>query len=225
MIGALLVVPGLVLVREPDAEDEAKQNGRADRADHAQRIGAGIGNGNVFAVILEEIERLLRRAEARRVRDGAVVHAQHLRERHDIGEQEVEPDRDRDAQKHLQHGQKIENHAAALEGREKGRADLKADEEDKERQAEVAQEKQDGLVHGEAEMARRQRHEEHEGHAERHAENLETAEHGSQGNDQRVNEKDVRDRGGVRQQMGNPIHGGFEKVKKSRFRLSQLHAL
>lgn len=32
--------------------------------------------------ILEKIERFLCRAQTRRIRDGAVVHAQHLRERH-----------------------------------------------------------------------------------------------------------------------------------------------
>ena len=65
-----------------------------------------------------------------------------------------------------------------LKDEKKGRADLKADEEDEERQAEVAKKIKGGLVHGEAEMTRRQRHEEHEGHAEGHAADLETAENG-----------------------------------------------
>ena len=82
MIGALLVVPCLVLFGKLDAKDETQKNGRAACADHAQRIGAGIGNGNVFTGILEKIECLLCRAQTRRIRDGAVVHAQHLRERH-----------------------------------------------------------------------------------------------------------------------------------------------
>ena len=55
-------------------------------------------------------------------------------------------------------------------------------------------------------MARRKRHEEHEGHAEGHAADLETAENGPQGNDKGIDEKNVRDRGDVRQQMGDPIH-------------------
>ena len=71
-------LPVLVLFGEIDREDLAQKHGAEDRPDHAQRIGAGVGDRDVFAFVVQKVERLLRGAEARRIRDGPVVNAQHL---------------------------------------------------------------------------------------------------------------------------------------------------
>ena len=71
----LIRFPGLVLVGKVDAEDEADEDGRENDADDAQRIGAGVGDGNVLALVSHDGERLLRSAETRRIGDGTIVNA------------------------------------------------------------------------------------------------------------------------------------------------------
>ena len=68
-------LPGLVLIGKVDAKEHADENCRENDADDAQRISAGIGDGNVLALVPHDGERLLRSAETRRISDGAIVNA------------------------------------------------------------------------------------------------------------------------------------------------------
>ena len=165
MVGPLFGVPRLVLFGKLDPEDKADEDRGADRADDAERIGACVGDGDVLTRVLEELERFLSGAETGRVRDGAIVDAEHLRQRQRVLEEDVERDRHGDAKEHLQDGEEVEYHAAALEGRKERGAHLKADEVDEDGEPEVAQEVEHGGIHGEAEVPRGNGREEHEGDA------------------------------------------------------------
>ena len=186
---------------EIDAKDHAQNDGGHDDAHDAQRVRAGVGDGDVFALIAQHVERFLSGAQARRVGDGTVMHAEHLRQRHGVLQAEVDRNGDRNAQHHGEDREQIELQAAAFKRREKGRSYLQADEKDKQDESEVAHEVEHREVHGDACVAQGQRNEQHEGYAQGNAEYLEAAERHADGNDDRIDKQNVADGIGIRQKL------------------------
>ena len=192
-VGARLFVPMPILLFKIDAKHLSQNHSRRDDANHTQRISAGIGNGNVFAFVAQHIQRFLRRTEARRVGDGAVMHAQNLRKRHGTLQNQKERDRHENAQTHRQQGEQIELQAAAFEGRKEGRPDLQTDEEHKEDEPEISEEVENRSVDGDAGVAHGQSYKKNEGDAKRNAEHLEASQGHAKCNDHRVHQKNVTD--------------------------------
>ena len=209
----LFGLPVLVFLGEVDRKDLAKEHRAENRSDDAERIGASVCDRDVFTFVVKKVERLLRRAEAGGVRDGPVVDAQHLRQRHPVPEQKPERDRHDDPEKDDHEGEKIQNQSAAFEGREKGRSHLQSHEEDEERETEVADEKEHGLGHREAEVACGESHEENEGYAERNPRHLDAPEKRAEGDDERVDQNDVRHGIRVGKERAKPIHEKNQKKK------------
>ena len=199
-------LPVLVFFGEVDRENLSEEHGGEDRAYDAQRIGAGVGNRDVFAFIVKKIERLLRGAEARGVRDRPVMDAQHLRKRDPVLQEEPERDRHDDPEEDDHDGEEVQNESPALEGREEGGPHLQPHEEDEEREAEVADEEEHGLRHREAEVSRGESDEKDEGDAERNARHLDASEKRPQGDDERVDENDVRHGVRVGKECAKPVH-------------------
>ena len=86
-----------IFLLEIDAKHLSQNYCRRDDADHTQRISAGIGNGDVLAFVAQDIERFLRRTEARRISDGAVMNTQNLRQRHGTLQNQKERNRQENA--------------------------------------------------------------------------------------------------------------------------------
>ena len=217
-VGIGLFFPVLILFLEIDAKQPAQKNRRHDDAHHAERISAGIGHRDVFAFVAEHVERLLRGAQARSVRDGAVMNAEHLRQRNASLEKEVECERHSDAQHDRKQREQIELKAAALKGGEKRRPHLQSDEKDKENEPEVAHEVEHRAIDGNARVAEGERNKEHEGDAERYAEQLDSPERHTERDDRRVHKQNVTDGIGVREKLSQPIH-----INLNNFRAAASH--
>ena len=92
-----LFVPMSIFLLEIDAKHLSQNYCRRDDANHTQRISTGIGDSNVLTFVAQHIERFLRRTEARRISDGAVMNPQNLRKRHGTLQNQKERNRHQNA--------------------------------------------------------------------------------------------------------------------------------
>ena len=111
VLALFLLLPVLVLFLQIDAEEQPQRDHRTDDAQHAERVGAGVGDGNVLSRVAEHVERFLRGAQIRRVRHCAEVHAKHLRQMDVLRKEHPEDDRHDDAQDNCQNRKQIERDA------------------------------------------------------------------------------------------------------------------
>ena len=175
-----------------DVEDLSHKDEREDDAENGNRIGAGIADSDV-ALIAHGCKCFLRRAETGRARDGAEVNAHELRQRKHAARHGPDADREQQAQHHRQAHEAVQAPAAVSQGREKRRANLQADEEDKEDEAEVSEEGNDRRIDVDAEIARKKTQKQHAGDADRDAEELEASDPKARRDDERICEKRMRE--------------------------------
>ena len=176
---------------EVHAEDVADGDDGADDAQHAQRVSAGIAQGDGVARVVQLVQRLLCGAKTGSVGHCAIEDAHHHGQVHTAVGNEVNGEGHGDVEHNDQHRKQVQRHAALLEGREERRTYLKADAEHEQRQTELTQEMQDGRGNGEAEVPHQDAHEEHEGHAQRDARHLDFAQHDAYRYHERIEQHDM----------------------------------
>ena len=148
-----------------DAADVADSDDGGDDAHHAERIGAGITQGNGIARVVELIERFVGGTQTGGIGHGTIEHTYHHGQRHlPVGE--VDGERHGDVEHHDGYGQHVERHATLLKGGEERRTYLQTDAEDKQNQAELADEVEDVRLACEAEVAHQDACKEHERHTQ-----------------------------------------------------------
>ena len=174
-----------------DAQQVAKPDQREDGSHDAQRVGHGVPRGDVRGIGsgVHVAESLLCGAQSGRVGHGARHHADHRR--HGQARDVIERHRRGDTQRHHQHRQFVERDAALAERGEKSGSDLQADRIDEKNQSELLEKMHQVFIDVHAEIAEADADEQNARHAQRHAGDLEFAQHDTQRHDQRQNQHRV----------------------------------